>query len=386
MESRLDNRTKHANAHAINTQATRNLPFIAAGHHRALQLMLATEANDMLLTPVQRRNARILQQHYHQQYIETCLHQDASSSCSSSALSPSTASTSSSSPSAAGKSLLDRVTANVDKALERKRTTRGFVSAIDPTPENISSYTLCLKDLTALVSDPKINQSVGCALRRTTIRRQAWVTISTNTTLFIVLKSCEADLDLVPAPETLESLRQMYNQHRAEALAAAEADAQPVQTAPKAQEAELQKPKDDDVVMTYHTSSSDRSAQPIPHNSLPTATSKGKGSGVVSRNDNDRAAKPSKEKTNTGSIRNNIHTHPPPPASIPQPTRPDYTKYSVDEDEDGRSEPAVEYRSFGNHSNGVDRPSKRVMAPLNQPCFFARSTTQYHDSPLIFHR
>ncbi|KAK3824963.1 MAG: hypothetical protein J3Q66DRAFT_98183 [Benniella sp.] len=189
---------------------------------------------------------------------------------------------------------------------------------------------------------------------------------------------CEADLDLVPVPETLESLRQIYNQRRAEAITAAEADAQPVQTAPKAQEAELQRHKDDDVVMTDHIPSSDRSA--------PAVTSKGKGSGVVPRNDNDRAAKALKEKTNTGSIRNHIHTHPPPP-SIPPSTRPGYTKYSVDEDEEGRSEPAVEYRSFGNHSNGVDRPSKRVMAPLNQPCFFfARNTTYYHGNPLIFHR
>ncbi|KAF8985048.1 hypothetical protein BGZ46_006180 [Entomortierella lignicola] len=167
----MDERVNHANSHAIRAQTTRALPLISAVHHRALQLILATEANNALLTPVQRRNARTLQQHYHKQYVETCLHSNKSRNKHDNNIDSSVEASGST-------SVVDRVRTRVDKTLERKRTMRGFVSAITPDKSNMPDYALCLADLAML--------------------------------------SCEPEMDLSPVPESLESLKSRSNIYNAE--------------------------------------------------------------------------------------------------------------------------------------------------------------------------
>ncbi|KAF9432706.1 hypothetical protein BGZ76_010435 [Entomortierella beljakovae] len=73
----------------------------------------------------------------------------------------------------------------MEKTLESKRVKRGFVPAIGSGKDSLSDYTLCLKDLEAL--------------------------------------SCEPELDLLPIPETIESLKLKSELFKAQAQAEADA-------------------------------------------------------------------------------------------------------------------------------------------------------------------
>ncbi|ORY97022.1 hypothetical protein BCR41DRAFT_229633 [Lobosporangium transversale] len=183
----MDERARHANVYAMRAHAARNLPLISAAHHRALQLILATEANDIRLSPQQRRNARTLQQHYQQQYVDTCLHRNSINDTNSKSKSKNVdnadkerdkqndmdwemdqnnSNSSSSNNNGGGGSdsmdknrdakecIVSRVSALVDKALEMKRTKRGYVSAVQSSIKreaNLSDYTICLTDIATLL-------------------------------------------------------------------------------------------------------------------------------------------------------------------------------------------------------------------------------------------
>jgi hypothetical protein len=152
----MDERAIHANEHAARAKATRHLPLISASHHRALLLLLSTEANDVLLTPQQRRNARTLQEHYHRQYLETCVHKDPLApptsivTTTTNSATPGGA-TNGKSTNLAGRRIVDRVNQKVTLTLNKKSTNRKFSSAVNPNECNMSDYTMCLDDLAALV-------------------------------------------------------------------------------------------------------------------------------------------------------------------------------------------------------------------------------------------
>ncbi|KAF9581105.1 hypothetical protein BGW38_001996, partial [Lunasporangiospora selenospora] len=196
----MDERAIYASAHATRANKSRHLPSIASTHYRALQLFLSTEANDVRLTAQQRRDARTLQEHYHRQYLQDCLHKDKSPLQQTYPCSSTTTETkpqlnsggadnnnndnnSSSGSSKSGKNtsrrIVDRVRQNVDHALERKRRTRGFIPPILPNGADLDLYAMCLKDLASL--------------------------------------SCEPELDALPVPDSIDTLVRRSKQNAAEA-------------------------------------------------------------------------------------------------------------------------------------------------------------------------
>jgi len=136
MSNPKDERAFHAAAHAVKARATRDLPVISASHHQALQLLLSVEANDAQLTSQQRQNARILQKHYHLQHRQACMRPSATASDHSDATTSSATNNNSNNNnnnSSARTSLQERVRQRVDKALERKKNSKRFVSILDPS-------------------------------------------------------------------------------------------------------------------------------------------------------------------------------------------------------------------------------------------------------------
>ncbi|KAF9358244.1 hypothetical protein BGX26_002179 [Mortierella sp. AD094] len=338
----MDERLSHSNFHAARALSTRTLPLISAAHHRALQLILATEANDVLLTPLQRRNARTLQQHYHKQYIETCLHSNKDKDkCNDNVSNKDTACVSNGGRSmeapviASGNtSVVDRVRLRVDKSLERKRTLRGFVSAISPDKSTMSDYALCLKDLAAL--------------------------------------SCEPELDLLPVPETIESLKlrsELYNaQAQAEAETAEVADIAGASTSTQ---------MDSSKKGISSTAKGSASNSPTQYDSPPFYQSPStrvqdkdhttpRRPPLLPSNDNEISMTNERithgGRSTSGSNRSQSTAAPSMhPQFGPQQTRQKYATYEEDEEEDDRIDaaPALDYKPTTYSYNGQDRSNKK---------------------------
>ncbi|KAG0281470.1 hypothetical protein BGZ95_003125 [Linnemannia exigua] len=307
----MDERTIHANEHAARAKATRHLPLISASHHRTLLLLLSTEANDVLLTPQQRRNARTLQEHYHRQYLETCVHKDPHATAATGAATGSQAGM-------AGKRILDRVNQRVAWALQKKSATRKFVSAVNPNERNMSDYTMCLEDLEAL--------------------------------------TCQPELDLLPMPDSLKALQDRSNQYAedeakatAEAAAALEKEQQAIAKA-KA-EAAAAVAVHEDIQRDATAVKSTRTGSTTPPDVIMRPVNEGK-NGTIKPNLQDYAATPLPRTPRTQPTA----TLMPPP--IPSSTRPKYANYADEDDEDDRNDPVPvpDYRPMtSNFSNGVDR-------------------------------
>ncbi|KAG0300842.1 hypothetical protein BGZ98_008826 [Dissophora globulifera] len=330
----MDSRTTQANAHAISARATRDLPIISASHLRALQLILSTEANDVHLPPLQRRNARTLQRHYHQQYIDTCLHRSSDSSASS--LLALSNSSSSSSTADASRSIIDRVKSRVDKVLEKKRTTRGFVSAIQaPTESTVSAYQMCQEDLSSL--------------------------------------SCEPDLDILPVPESLAKLKERSDRYKAEeqaiAKSEAEAEARIASAAAAAAKEERdtskgRKGKDSPITLNSPKSPGSPHLKEAPTTvRFRESDTKTNGSpphldiGTI-RTDQISTIDISTVARSAGGSMSNAGSN----ATTPQLTmRPKYAAYNDDDENDDRMDPVSvpEFRNMANFSNGLDRTSKK---------------------------
>ncbi|KAF9291413.1 hypothetical protein BGZ68_004061 [Mortierella alpina] len=316
----MDERATHANAHAARARATRSLPLISASHHRALQLLLATEANDILLTPEQRKNARTLQSHYHQQYMRNCLHREPEATSSSQAQSGLPAAAPSRSR------IVDRVRQRVDAVLERKRTNRGFTSAIRPDEGDVSDYTMCLSDLAAL--------------------------------------SCDPELDILPAPASLELLQARSKQLAEAADAAAEKkivqDPVNVET------------YSEDVPMADDSSSH----APLLSSAIPVsagASTESVANGINARNVKQQAmvvtaaSDIAKEGDGAQAVNHTSHraSAPTPPSVPPQTSTPKYSMYTEDDGDEERVDPVPvpDYRPINNFANGLDRPSKKRPRP-----------------------
>ncbi|KAF9945971.1 hypothetical protein BGZ72_000803 [Mortierella alpina] len=316
----MDERATHANAHAARARATRSLPLISASHHRALQLLLATEAHDILLTPEQRKNARTLQSHYHQQYMQNCLHKESEST-----------STTQAQPNlpAAGPSrrrIVDRVRQRVDAVLERKRTNRGFTSAIRPDEGDISDYTMCLSDLAAL--------------------------------------SCDPELDSLPAPASLELLQARSKQLAEAAEAAAQKNA--VQDPVKVEAYGEDDPMADDTLPNAL----------LPASAIPVvigASTEPVANGLQARNNQQAvvvtaASDITKDRDSAPTVNfASAHptTAPTPPTVPPPPSNPKYSMYTEDDGDEERVDPVPvpDYRPVNNFANGLDRPSKKRLRP-----------------------
>ncbi|KAI1297029.1 hypothetical protein EDD11_007252 [Mortierella claussenii] len=366
----MDERARHATVLAMQARrATANsLPLISATNSRALQLLLATEANDARLTPLQRQNAQQLQQYYHQQYVNTCLHRhDISGTQTNQRGKDKTVavgteqprkSTSIGSPgdasSSGGGSIVERVRARVDRTLENKRAARGFVSAIGSrSNSDMSDYTMCITDLTAL--------------------------------------TCEPELDLLPVPESLTTLREKFDYHReqaaweeaqeAERIAAAE-EATKVAKAAEAIQAQKSKAHQDVVMEDVSAASSPRSADSPKQHPSPGPAS----SSVAKPVENED---PRDDRNQQSIVMNAQAPAPPQPYPIPQQQQQQlqqqrlqqqqqqqqqtqqqqqqhagwskYAAYHDEDDEDYRSDPVPvpDYRPAHNFSNGLDRTTKK---------------------------
>ncbi|KAF9998810.1 hypothetical protein BGZ79_007523 [Entomortierella chlamydospora] len=333
----MDERLSHSNFHATRANSTRTLPLISAAHHRALQLILATEANDVLLTPLQRKNARTLQQHYHMQYIETCLHSSKDKDKRNDNISikeTACASNGGRSVEASGNtSVIDRVRLRVDKTLERKRALRGFVSAISPDKSTMSDYALCLKDLAAL--------------------------------------SCEPELDLLPVPETIGSLKlrsELYN-----AQAQAEAETVEVTDIAGASTSAQMDTNNKDISSTVKDSASNSSAQcdSPPFYQSPSTKVQDKSHKTPSRpppppsNDNEVSITDENIRRGGRSVSGSNRSQPTAapsmhPPFVPQQTRQKYVTHE-DEEEDDRIDvaPTFDYKPTTYSHNGHDRSNKK---------------------------
>ncbi|KAF9112113.1 hypothetical protein BGX27_003962 [Mortierella sp. AM989] len=333
----MDERTYHANAHAIRAHATRGLPLISAAHHRALQLILATEANDALLTPTQRRNARALQKHYHKQYVETCLHSNKSKDKSSGSASDRDKLRNSDvkrttevlTNATEGTSVVDRVRLRVDKTLERKRAMRGFVSAINPDKGSMSDYSLCLADLAAL--------------------------------------SCEPEMDLLPVPETIESLKLRSDVYNAQAQAETE-------TVDFVEPEETQIAKMDtgnrDITTNGSTSNSPTHCDSPTFYQSSSPKAQDRDSMAAGRpsssNNNETTAINERTKHGGRSVSGNNRNQPAiaptiQPSLVPQQVRQKYAAYEDDEDDEDRIElaPVPDYKPPIYSSGGQDRSNKK---------------------------
>ncbi|CAO3573754.1 unnamed protein product [Mortierella alpina] len=314
----MDGQATHANAHAARARATRSLPLISASHHRALQLLLATEANDVLLTPEQRKNARTLQSHYRQQYMRNCLHRE------SELTSPAQAHSTLPAAGPSSRRIVDRVRQRVDAVLERKKTNRGFVSAIRPNEGDVSDYTMCLSDLATL--------------------------------------SCDPELDTLPVPASLEFL-----QARSKQLAvAADTAAQRKEVKDSVNPFEAHS---EDVPMTGESSS----------HALPPASTisvivgapvEPVADGVNSRNNsqqamvNTAASNVVKEGKGAQALVQPASA-PAPPSVPPQTSNSKYAMYTEDDGEEERVDPVPvpDCRPTNNFANGLERSSKKRPRP-----------------------
>ncbi|KAF9427130.1 hypothetical protein BGZ94_005428 [Podila epigama] len=140
----------HANLHEAKAKYTRStLPLISASHHRALQLLLAAEANDVRLSTAQRLNAQTLLCHSQQQYDESYRHNSSNST---------NLETQGSNGEASQRlKVVEHIQDCVQKALEVKRQgTRKFVSTLE-SKNNIPNYQLSLDDLTPLMCKPELS-------------------------------------------------------------------------------------------------------------------------------------------------------------------------------------------------------------------------------------
>ncbi|KAG0211065.1 hypothetical protein BGX31_001728, partial [Mortierella sp. GBA43] len=168
------------------------------------------------------------------------------------------------------------------------------------------------------------------------------------------------------------SLRDTFNRHKAEAAVAAGADTET--TAQTAQASvETPEPKDEDVTMTESPppstiaaagtaagtaadppSSSVSSVHAQRPNAAPTTHSR------IREPKPDRARIP-EDRSNHGGPTRNGRANAPPSA----PSKPGYSMFGDEEDDDeDRHDSAMDYRSTNHHhhTNGMDRPSKRVRA------------------------
>ncbi|KAF9323612.1 hypothetical protein BGZ91_003479 [Linnemannia elongata] len=323
----MDERAIHANEHAARAKATRHLPLISASHHRALLLLLSTEANDVLLTPQQRRNARTLQEHYHRQYLETCVHRDPIAPTSSivAATSNAAAAAASGGVSMAGRRIVDRVNHKVNLTLNKKSVNRKFTSAVNPNERNMSDYTMCLEDLAAL--------------------------------------TCQPELDILPMPESLRTLQDRSNQYKEEEAKAAAAAEEAARLAAEAEIAALAKETKakEEAAATAAAAQETlqqetaRTGSTTPPDVVMRPIHDGK-NGSIKSHPHDSAATPL-SRTQKNQIA--APTMPPP---VPSSSRPKYAAYGDDEDEDDRSDPVPvpDYRPVANNfSNGIDRHSKK---------------------------
>ncbi|KAF8947528.1 hypothetical protein BGZ47_008793 [Haplosporangium gracile] len=315
----MDERAIHANEHAARAKATRHLPLISASHHRALLLLLSTEANDVHLTPQQRRNARTLQEHYHRQYLETCVHKDPLASPSTVTTTTATASgASSGGVNLAGRRIVDRVNQKVNLTLNKKSINRKFTSAVNPNEHNMSDYIMCLEDLAAL--------------------------------------TCQPELDLLPMPESLKSLQERSNQYEEEtARAAAEAEAAALAMEAKAKKEAEAAAAREALQQEAAATKSARTGSTTPPEVVMRPFNEGKNGSIKSHPHDSAAITLSRTQRNQ-----------PLPATIPLPvpstTRPKYAIYGDEEDDDDRNDPVPvpDYRPVANkYSNGIDRNCKK---------------------------
>ncbi|KAF9093621.1 hypothetical protein BGX29_009865 [Mortierella sp. GBA35] len=321
----MDQRAIHANEHAARAKATRHLPLISASHHRALLLLLSTEANDVLLTPVQRRNARTLQEHYHKQYLETCVHKDptaASTATTATTLAtaaPPAVAATLATQSMAGKRIVDRVNQRVDWALQRKANNRNFVSAVNPNERNMYDYTLCLEELAAL--------------------------------------TCQPELDLLPMPESLKSLQDRSNQYAEEAARVA-VEAEAAALAKEAGQRSTTTTAQESLQRTSAAAKSTTGGSTTPPDITMRPVSETKNGSITSYLQDCVAPSPLPNKPrNQPSV---SITAP----SVPSTTaiRAKYGVYGDEEEDDDRSDPVPvpDYRPVNNNfSNGIDRHSKK---------------------------
>ncbi|KAF9922150.1 hypothetical protein FBU30_007778 [Linnemannia zychae] len=313
----MDDRVILANEHAARAKATRHLPLISASHHRALLLLLSTEANDVLLTPQQRKNARILQEHYHRQYLETCVHQD---SLSSSASTLSISQTQNGGSNIASKRIIDRVNHKVTLALQKKSANRKFVSAVNPSERNMSDYTMCLEDLAAL--------------------------------------TCQPELDPLPMPESLSALQDQSKQYVEEAARVA-AEAKVAALAKEAAEAaEAKVAAQESIQRDISVSKGSRTGSTTPPDITARYPHEGKNESFKSYIQDSTSANTSLSKTSRNQP--SVPAIPPP---VPSTTRSRYAIYGDEDDDDDRHDPVPvpDYRPTknNNYSNGVDRHSKK---------------------------
>ncbi|KAF9910324.1 hypothetical protein EC991_006823 [Linnemannia zychae] len=315
----MDERTIHANEHAARAKATRHLPLISASHHRALLLLLSTEANDVLLTPQQRRNARTLQEHYHRQYLETCVHKDSLATRHTTAT-PTASNTSAATTSGgvatttASKRIIDRVNQRVNWALQRKTTNRGFVSVVNPNEHNMSDYTMCLEDLAAL--------------------------------------TCQPELDLLPPPASLKGLQDRANQYAEdEANAAAEAEAEAAAILAKEQQAKEAAAAQEVLKREAAAVKGTKAGSTTPPDIDMQPVNGGKDDSTKHHLQNSAVTPLSR----TPRTQTSTTTIPPP---VPGTARSKYAQYADEEDDEDRNDPVPvpDYRPVGNNSsNGVDR-------------------------------
>ncbi|KAF9939631.1 hypothetical protein BGZ67_009106 [Mortierella alpina] len=316
----MDEQATHANAHAARARATRSLPLISASHLRALQLLLATEANDILLTPEQRKNARTLQNHYHQQYLRNCLHRESESTA------PTQAQASLPAAGPSTRRIVDRVRQRVDAVLERKKTNRGFISTIRPNNGDVLEYTMCLSDLAAL--------------------------------------SCDPELDILPAPASLEFL-QARSKQLAEAADAA------------TQKLAVQGP-----VKVEAYSEDVPMADDSPSHALPPVTAipaiepsmESAANGINASNNNQQVmvvtaasdiAKESDDAQTVTHVSAQPASAPTLPSVPPQTSNSKYSMYTEDDGDEERVDPVPvpDYRPINTFANGLDRPSKKRLRP-----------------------
>ncbi|KAF9141178.1 hypothetical protein BG015_001367 [Linnemannia schmuckeri] len=344
----MDERAIHANEHAARAKATRHLPLISASHHRALLLLLSTEANDVHLTPQQRKNARTLQEHYHRQYLETCVHKDPLAPPSTATTTTATASgASSGGVSLAGRRIIDRVNQKVNLALNKKSITRKFTSAVNPNERNMSDYTMCLEDLAAL--------------------------------------TCQPELDLLPMPESLKTLQERSNQYEEEAArtaakaeeaarVAAEAEAATLAKEAKAKEEAAAAAAQEALQQETAATKSARTGSTTPPEVVMRPVNEGKNGSIKSHPHDSAAITLSRTQRNQPS-----HATIPPP--VPSTARPTYVIYGDEEDDDDRSDPVPvpDYRPVANNfSNGIDRNSKkRTWNDRSDAVDYANRPTQF---------
>ncbi|KAF9130760.1 hypothetical protein BGX30_013380 [Mortierella sp. GBA39] len=310
----MDERAIHANEHAARAKATRHLPLISASHHRALLLLLSTEANDVLLTPQQRRNARTLQEHYHRQYLETCVHRDPLAAPSSIVSTTSiTAAAASGGVSMAGRRIVDRVNHKVNLTLNKKFANRQFTSAVNPNERNMFDYTMCLEDLAAL---DRSNQ-----YKEEEVKAAA---------------AAEESARLAAEAEAAALAKEAKAKEEAAAAAAVTAAQEALQQeAPATKDARTGSTTPPDVVMRPINDGKNGSIKSHLHDSAVTP---------LSRTQRNQPAAP---------------TIPPP---VPSTSRSKYAAYGDDEDDDDRNDPVPvpDYRPVvNNFSNGIDRHSKK---------------------------